>query len=72
MPDSSFECKLDKGKFKSCDSPFKKRVDVGKHKFKVRAAAQGKTDESPAKHKWRVKEKERRAASSSRLGHRLV
>ena len=59
VPDSSFECKLDKGKFKSCDSPFKKRVDVGKHKFKVRAVAQGKTDQTPAKRKWRVKEEKK-------------
>ena len=57
VPDSSFECKLDKGKFKSCDSPFKTALDVGKHKFKVRATAQGKTDETPAKRKWRVEEK---------------
>ena len=28
-PGSKFKCKLDKGKFKSCDSPFKAKVDTG-------------------------------------------
>lgn len=35
---SSFECKLDKGKFKKCKSPKTyKKLKVGKHVFKVRA-----------------------------------
>lgn len=35
---SSFECKLDKGKFKKCKSPKAyKKLKVGKHVFKVRA-----------------------------------
>jgi hypothetical protein len=54
-PDSAFMCKLDKGKFKSCSSPFKKKVDVGKHKFQVFAIDQaGNEDPSPAKHRWKV------------------
>ena len=37
-PDSTFECKLDKKPFKPCTSPKKvKRLEDGKHKFKVRA-----------------------------------
>lgn len=53
-PGSEFRCKLDKGKFKSCDSPFKKSVDVGKHKFKVYAIDQaGNRDPSPAKAKFK-------------------
>ena len=60
---STFECKLKgpgvKPKLKDwhdCDSPMKyKRLDEGKHKFKVRAIdAAGNTDASPAKFSWRV------------------
>src|SRR4051794_2233287 len=51
---SSFECRLDKGAFKSCDSPFKKRVKVGKHTFEVAATdAAGNVDPSPARVKFR-------------------
>jgi hypothetical protein len=55
-PGSSFECKLDKKKFKPCKSPRKyKRLKKGKHKFKVRAIdAAGNTDRSPAKDKFKV------------------
>jgi hypothetical protein len=54
--DSTFECKLDKDRFKPCDSPFKAKVKVGKHKFRVAATdAAGNTDPSPAKAKWKVK-----------------
>jgi hypothetical protein len=45
-----FQCKLDNAPFKDCDSPFKKRVKRGKHKFKV--AAEG--DDSPARFNWKV------------------
>jgi hypothetical protein len=52
----SFECKLDKRRFKPCDSPKKyKGLDLGKHKFKVRATDEGgNTDPTPAKRKWTV------------------
>jgi hypothetical protein len=55
-PGSSFECKLDKKKYKPCKSPKKyKRLKRGKHKFKVRATdAAGNTDPSPAKDKFKV------------------
>jgi hypothetical protein len=57
-PNSRFECKLDKGQFKSCDSPFKKKVDLGKHRFKVRAIdAAGNVDRTPASYKWKVEKK---------------
>ena len=36
----SFECKLDDGNFKDCDSPKKYKVKKGKHKFNVRATDQ--------------------------------
>ena len=55
-PDSTFECKLDKKKFKPCSSPRKvKNLDEGKHKFKVRAIdAAGNVDPSPAKDRFKV------------------
>ena len=57
-PDSTFECKLDKKKFKPCESPKRvKRLDEGKHKFKVRAIDEaGNVDPSPAKDKFKVVE----------------
>lgn len=53
---SSFDCKLDRKKYKSCRSPKKlKNLDQGKHKFAVRATdAAGNTDDTPAKRKFRV------------------
>jgi hypothetical protein len=56
-PNSTFECKLDKGKFKACKSPRKyKRLDQGKHRFQVRAVAPDETpDPTPAKHAWKIK-----------------
>lgn len=52
---SRFECKLDKKPFRSCSSPFKKKVGLGSHKFQVRAVdAQGKADPSPAVFSWKV------------------
>jgi hypothetical protein len=54
-PGSSFQCKLDKRAFKACDSPFKKRVDEGRHKFSVFAIdAAGNRDATPAKLKFKV------------------
>lgn len=53
---SSFECKLDKGKFKKCKSPKTyKKLKPGKHVFKVRAVnSAGVKDPSPAKRKFTV------------------
>jgi hypothetical protein len=55
-PGSTFECKRDKERWKGCSSPKTvKRLDDGKHKFKVRAIdAAGNVDPSPAKDKFRV------------------
>ena len=53
-PGSKFKCKLDKGKFKPCDSPFKAKVDLGKHKFQVFAIdPAGNPDPTPAKAKFK-------------------
>ncbi|HET7416532.1 MAG TPA: Ig-like domain-containing protein [Solirubrobacterales bacterium] len=52
---SSFECKLDGKPFKACASPYKKRVKIGKHVFKVRAVdSGGKEDATPVVFRWRV------------------
>jgi CSLREA domain-containing protein len=55
---SSFQCKLDKGKFKKCKSPKTyKKLKPGKHVFKVRAAGPtGLVDQSPAKRTFTVLE----------------
>ena len=55
-PGSSFECKLDKASYESCESPEKlRRLDEGKHKFKARATdGAGNTDPSPAGYRWKV------------------
>jgi hypothetical protein len=51
---STFQCKLDKGVFANCSSPFQKKVKVGKHRFEVRATdSAGNTDASPASVKFR-------------------
>jgi hypothetical protein len=34
---ATFQCKLDKGKFKACKSPYKKTVKLGKHKLQIKA-----------------------------------
>ena len=47
----SFACKLDSARFfRSCGSPYKKRVKLGKHVFKVKAAGELK----PATYRWKV------------------
>ena len=52
---SDFECKVDKQDYRSCSSPFRKGVDRGRHKFKVRAIdAAGNVDASAAVAKWKV------------------
>lgn len=54
-PGASFECKLDKKRFRTCTSPHRKKVKVGKHRFLVRAvSAQGQADPTPAVFRWRV------------------
>ncbi len=59
---SSFECKLDKGEFDPCSSPFKKKVKAGRkpitHKFSVVAIdSAGNRDATPASYSWKVKPK---------------
>lgn len=53
---STFQCKLDRGKFKPCRSPKKyRRLKPGKHVFQVRAVdAAGNKDKTPATRRFRV------------------
>ena len=53
---STFECKLDRGKFKSCKSPKKVRnLDQGTHTFRVRATDDsGNTDRTPATREFEI------------------
>lgn len=58
---SSFQCKIDKRRWRRCASPFKRTVSAGrgagrKHVFKVRAIDRfGNVDSTPARFGWRVK-----------------
>jgi CSLREA domain-containing protein len=52
---STFQCKLDKGKFKKCRSPKTyKKLKPGKHVFKVRATDKAGNVGKPAKRKFTV------------------
>jgi hypothetical protein len=55
-PQSAFQCKLDRKKWKACANPFKRSVKPGRHLFKVRATDRfGNVDPTPARFGWRVK-----------------
>jgi hypothetical protein len=50
----SFQCQLDGGAWRSCRSPFRDTVRIGKHTLAVRAVdAAGNVDGSPAHYKFR-------------------
>jgi hypothetical protein len=47
---SSFECKLDGGGFRPCESPLRERVGLGRHRFAVVSIdREGNRDRTPAK-----------------------
>ena len=56
-PGSTFECKLDKRKWKACGAKRKlKHLDAGRHRFRARATdAAGNTDPSPAKRRFKTR-----------------
>jgi hypothetical protein len=52
---TTFQCKLDKGTYQACTSPFRKRLGLGKHKVFIRAVdAAGNIDPTPVKVKFRI------------------
>jgi len=62
---AAFECRLDAGGFKPCDSPrtYRKLKRRDTHAFKVRAThAEAGADPTPAAHRWRVKGRGRRGS----------
>jgi hypothetical protein len=62
QPGSSFQCKLDRGTFQPCLSPFKPaaKLTFGKHVFTVQAVnSAGEVDPSPAVRKFKVVRKQR-------------
>ena len=54
---STFQCKLDgHKKWKKCESPFKRRLGVGRHELRVRAVSPaGVPDPKPAKAKFTIR-----------------
>lgn len=55
---ATFQCKLDKGAYKSCASPKTYQVKLGKHTFSVRAVGPGGgIDSTPATFKFKVVKK---------------
>jgi subtilisin-like proprotein convertase family protein len=56
----TFSCSLNGAAFKSCSSPFKKKLRKGKHTFAVRATDEaGNTDPTPAEHAFKIKKKKK-------------
>jgi hypothetical protein len=55
VPGSTYECSIDRGKFKTCKASFTKTFSLGKHQVKVRAVSPlGFADATPARVKFRV------------------
>jgi hypothetical protein len=54
--ESRLECKFDRGPYRGCSSPYRRRVGLGRHAFRVRAIdPQGLADPTPATYRWRVR-----------------
>jgi hypothetical protein len=61
VPGSTFACKVDKGPFRPCSSPFTTRsLTFGSHQVQVRAVAGGAVDPTPARSSFRVAKPKRR------------
>lgn len=64
---ASFECKVDGGPFRPCSSPFTtKTLAFGSHTVRVRAAAGGTVDPTPAKSAFKVTKPKRANGRRSR------
>ena len=52
---ATFACSIDARPFTACESPLRTpRLKPGRHRFRVRATANGLTDPTPAVHRWRI------------------
>jgi Ca2+-binding RTX toxin-like protein len=54
---ATFQCKVDKGRWKSCSSPYKvatKKLKLGSHTLRVRAVLAGVVDPTPSVRKFKV------------------
>lgn len=51
---SRFEYKLDRKPYRSCHSPFKRKLKPGRHVFRVRAVKAGRRDPTPARFAWKI------------------
>lgn len=61
---ATFECRVDRGAFRQCASPFTtKKLTFGAHGVEVRAVAGGAVDASPARSSFRVVKPKRRKRS---------
>jgi hypothetical protein len=71
IPGSTFACKIDRGPFSRCASPFTtRRLAFGRHLVQVRAAAAaGSVDPTPARSSFKVVKAKRKAAKK-RKGRR--
>jgi CSLREA domain-containing protein len=69
---STFQCRLDRGRFKRCRSPKRYRhLRVGGHVFRVRAVnRQGVVDRTPAVRRFRILPRRRHAAGHRRSNDR--
>lgn len=64
---ASFECKLDRNRFRPCHSPYRRNVGRRPHRFKVRAIdRQGNVDPSADRFKWKVGKRARRPPGDRR------
>jgi hypothetical protein len=54
QPRARFECKLDRGRFRSCRSPVRLRVTRGAHRFRARSVTVSGADPTPASIRFRV------------------
>lgn len=59
--EGTFACRIDKGSFTPCQSPFRTRVGTGRHRFQVRATGlAGLSDPTPAEVRFEVLPPKRR------------
>jgi hypothetical protein len=64
---AGYQCKVDRGDFKSCRSPFTtKKLTFGRHQVQVRAVANGVTDPTPARSSFKVAKPKKKKAKRKR------